>query len=156
MGKMGEGVGQLHAHNAADEQTGALGDVEVHLVGQDGVATSYEMKTRRVTTEDIFRAMEKVRANTQTHQRQVDNYIFVTTEPIDADVVGYARLMYETMGGVEVVVLDCIGFLRHFLHLFHRSRMDFIDVYQGLVIAEPESAVGEPLKDGLFVAPVGC
>ena len=90
--------------------------------------------------------MEKVRANTQTHQHQVDNYVFVTTEPIDADVVDYARVMYEEMGGVEVVVLDCIGFLRHFLHLFHRSRMEFLDAYQDLVIGEPESAVGEPLK----------
>ena len=146
MGKMGEKLGPLYSHSAADEQTGALGDVEVYLVGQDGVATSYEMKTRRVTTEDVFRAMEKVVASTQTQQRQVDNYIFVTTEHIDADVVDYARQMYETMGGVEVVVLDCIGFLRHFLHLFHRSRMDFLDAYQRLVVGEPESAIGEPLK----------
>ena len=146
MGNVGEEVGQLYAHNAADEQTGALGDVEVYLIGQDGVATSYEMKTRRVTHEDIVRAMEKVKTNLQTSQRQVDNYIFVTTEPIDAYVADYARQMYEATGGVEVVVLDCIGFLRHFLHLFHRSRMEFLDAYQDLVIGEPESAVGEPLK----------
>lgn len=146
MSKMGEEIGRLNAHNAADEQTGALGDVEVYLVGQDGVATSYEMKTRRVTTDDIDRAMEKVLTNTQTHQRQVDNYVFVTTESIDANVAAYARQMYEATGGVEVVVLDCIGFLRHFLHLFHRSRMDFLDAYQELVIGEPESAVGEGLK----------
>ena len=146
MGKIGEEIGQLNAHNAADEQTGALGDVEVYLVGQDGVATSYEMKTRRVTSGDIDNAMEKVITNTQPHHRQVDNYVFVTTEPIDAAVADYARQMYEKLGGLEVVVLDCIGFLRHFLHLFHRSRMDFLDTYQDLVLGEPESAVGEPLK----------
>ena len=146
MHKMGEEIGPLNSHNAADEQTGALGDVEVYLVGQDGVATSYEMKTRRVTNEDIFRAKEKVVASMQTQQRLVDNYVFVTTEPIDASVVDYARQMYDALGGVEVVVLDCIGFLRHFLHLFHRSRMDFLDAYQRLVIGEPESAIGEPLK----------
>ena len=134
MGRMGEEIGQLNAHNAADEQTGALGDIEVHLVGQDGVVTSYEMKTRRVSVDDIVRAMEKVIANTQTQQHRLDNYIFVTTEPIDAQVVDYAREMYEAMGGVEVVVLDCIGFLRHFLHLFHRSRTDFLDAYQDLVL----------------------
>ena len=61
-------------------------------------------------------------------------------------VADYARSMYEELGGVEVVVLDCIGFLRHFLHLFHRSRMDFLNTYQDLVLAEPASAVSEPLK----------
>ena len=139
---MGEEVGRLNAHNAADEQTGALGDVEVYLVGHSDVATSYEMKARRVTTGDIDRAIAKV----TTHEPPIDNYVFITTEAIDSDVAEYARRMYEMLGGVEVVVLDCIGFLRHFLHLFHRSRLAFLDAYQDLVLAEPESAVGEPLK----------
>ena len=140
--RMGEEASALHAHNAADEQTGALGDVEVHLVGHNDVVTSYEMKTRRVTTEDIDRAMVKVK----THDPLVHNYVFVTTELIDSNVAEYARHMYELLGGVEVVILDCIGFLRHFIHLFHRSRMDFLDSYQELVLAEPESAVSNPLK----------
>ena len=140
--KLSEEAGSLNAHNAADEKTGALGDVEVYLVGQDNVVTSYEMKTRRVTIGDIDRAIEKIEA----HEPRVDNYVFITTEPIETNVAEYCRQMYESLGGVEVVVLNCIDFLRHFLHLFHRSRMDFLDAYQALVLAEPESAVPEPSK----------
>ena len=144
--KIGEETGQLHSHNAADVQTGALGDVEVYLVGQNDVVTGYEMKTRRVTIKDIDRAMYKIISSPAGKEFQMDNYIFITTEPIDSNVAEYAREMYELLGGVEVVVLGCIGFLRHFLHLFHRSRMDFLDTYQDLVVREPESAVSEPLK----------
>lgn len=140
--RLGEEVGDLHAHNAADEQTGALGDVEVFLVGENHVATAYEMKTRRVTIDDIDRGIEKI----EDHQPLVDNYVFVTTEPIDPVVQDYACRVYETLGGVEMVVLDCIGFLRHFLHLFHRSRMEFLEAYQELLLNEPASAVSEALK----------
>ncbi len=45
------------------------------------------------------------------------------------------------------MVLDCIGFLRHFLHLFHRLRIQFIEEYQRLLLAEPESAVRQELKE---------
>ena len=156
MGKIGEEVGQLNAHNAADEQTGALGDVEVYLVGQDGVATSYEMKTRRVTSRDIDNAMEKVITNTQPHHRQVDNYVFVTTEPIDADVADYARQMYEKMGGGGS---GCLGLHRilEALPLLVPSLKD------GLPRRLPR--LGSPrtrkrcrraVEDGLFVAPAGC
>ena len=43
--------------------------------------------------------------------------------------------------GIEIAILDCLGFLRHFLHLFHRLRKDFLDQYQTLVLHEPDSAV---------------
>ncbi len=58
--------------------------------------------------------------------------------------------IYEKTGGIEFVVLDCIGFLRHFLHLFHRSRMQFLEAYQDLVLTEPESAVRRPLKEAFL------
>jgi hypothetical protein len=142
--RFGEAVGTLQAHNAADEQTGALGDVEVYLVGEDDVVTAYEMKTRRVTIDDIDRdrAIDKI----GSHEARLDSYVFITTDTIDPHVQAVARQLYEHLGGVEVAVLDCIGFLRHFLHLFHRSRMDFLDSYQELVLAEPASAVSEALK----------
>jgi DNA adenine methylase len=54
--------------------------------------------------------------------------------------------MFDQTGGIEFVVLDCIGFLRHFLHLFHRLRMQFLEAYQALVLAEPDSAVRHELK----------
>jgi DNA adenine methylase len=51
---------------------------------------------------------------------------------------------------VEIVVLDCVGFLRHFLHLFHRLRTDFLDAYQELLLAEPDSAVSHALKEAFL------
>ncbi|MEH1892729.1 MAG: hypothetical protein V7K92_25880 [Nostoc sp.] len=79
-----------------------------------------------------------------------DNYMFITTETIDKDVEDYAANLYEKTGGIEIVVLDCLGFLRHFLHLFHRLRMQFVKEYQKLVLAEPDSAVSHPLKEAFL------
>jgi DNA adenine methylase len=143
---LGERILPLEAHNAADEQTGALGDLQVTLMNDDRVVTSYEMKTRRVTRDDIERALQKINHTGQ----KIDSYIFITTDVIDEHVKGFAATLYERTGGVEVVILDCIGFLRHFLHLFHRLRMQFLEAYQGLVLAEPESAVSQPLKEAFL------
>lgn len=138
--KFGERIKPLGSHNAADLQTGAIGDVEVVLTDDGDVVTGYEMKTRRVTREDINGALRKIA------DLRVQNYIFITTDVIDREVKDYAASLYESTGGIEVVVLDCLSFLRYFLHLFHRSRLQFLEVYQALVLAEPESAVGQPLK----------
>ncbi len=62
----------------------------------------------------------------------------------------YAASLYEKTGGVEIVILDCIGFLRHFLRLFHRLRMEFLEEYQKLALNEPESAVSQPLKEAFL------
>jgi len=138
--RLGETTKPLSGHNAADRQTGAVGDVEITLVGDDQIVTGYEMKTRRVTREDINDALRKIA------DRRIQNYIFITTDAIDREVKEYAASLYEQTGGVEVVVFDCLTFLRHFLHLFHRSRLRFLEAYQALVLAEPGSAVGQPLK----------
>ncbi|MGB8507979.1 MAG: hypothetical protein WCD76_06230 [Pyrinomonadaceae bacterium] len=132
---LGERVLPLASHNAADKQTGALGDVEITLVSDDRVATCYEMKDKKVTAGDINRALQKI---TESDDR-VDNYIFVTTEIIDEEVKAYAASMYERTGGIEIVILDCIGFLRHFLHLFHRLRMQFLEEYQRFVWRNPRA-----------------
>ena len=50
----------LQSHNAADEQTGALGDVEICLQDEAQVVTCYEMKSKRVTRNDIDRAFQKI------------------------------------------------------------------------------------------------
>ncbi|OUL25997.1 restriction endonuclease, SacI family [Nostoc sp. 106C] len=136
----------LATHNAADEQTGALGDVEIMLLNNENVITSYEMKMKKVTVDDINRAIQKIRNS----PRKIDNYIFITTEQIDLSVKDYAAGIYERIGGIEFVVLDCISFLRHFLHLFHRLRMDFLEAYQQLVLDEPASAVNQPLKEAFL------
>lgn len=144
---LGEQTRPLQAHNAADIQTGALGDIEITLAGEDQVVTSYEMKAKEVTHTDIDLAVQKV-----AHSgKRVDNYIFVTTERIDREVLAYATSLYRETGGIEFAILDCIGFLRHFLHFFHRLRLAFLEAYQALVLAEPESAVSQPLKE-LFLA----
>jgi len=143
---LGERVLPLHSHNAADKLTEALGDVEIVLIGDDNAVTCYEMKTRRVTRNDIDNALQKLVASGKT----IDNYIFITTDIIEESVKEYAANCYERTGGIEVVVLDCIGFLRHFLHLFHRLRSQFLEAYQRLVLTEPDSAVSQPLKEAFL------
>ncbi|NPV87076.1 MAG: restriction endonuclease, SacI family [Anaerolineae bacterium] len=140
-----EQVQPLQRHNAADKRTGSLGDLEITLIDEQQVVTSYEMKTRKVTKNDIDHAIEKVLKSNPL----IQNYIFVTTETIDQEVVNYAYGIYEKTG-VEMVVLDCIGFLRHFLHLFYRLRMRFLETYQELLLNEPESAVSQPLKEAFL------
>ena len=141
--KIGEYALPLKSHNAADEQTGALGDVEVCLQNDEHVVTAYEMKTRKVTIGDIDRALEKIAiANYKIH-----NYIFITTDITDYDVKAYAAEAYDRTNGTEIAILDCLGFLRHFLHFFHRSRIYFLDTYQTLVLSEPDSAVSQALKE---------
>ena len=141
--KLGERILYLHAHNAADKQTGAAGDIEITLVGDNDVVTAYEMKMKAVTVDDINIALKKIAA----HKETIQNYIFVTTDKIETEVREYAAQKYEETGGVEIAVLDCFGFLRHFLHLFHRLRTAFLDAYQELVLEEPESAVSHTLKE---------
>lgn len=142
---LGERVLPLEAHNAADRQTGALGDLQIALIAEDSLVTAYEMKTRRITVDDLDLVIQKL-ADSRAH---IDNYIFITTDTITEQVHDYARHSYDRIG-IEIVVLDCIGFLRHFLHLFHRLRMDFLDAYQRLLVAEPESAVRQPLKEAFL------
>jgi predicted nucleic acid-binding protein len=135
----------LLSHNAADLQTGALGDVEITLASDDSIITSYEMKMKRVSKLDIDHAITKITSS----PHEVDNYIFITTDVISEEVATYARGIYDQLG-VEVVILDCISFIRHFLHLFHRLRMDFLEEYQRLLLAEPESAVRLELKQSFL------
>jgi hypothetical protein len=136
----------LNSHNAADLQTGSLGDVEICLMGDGSVVTVYEMKKKRVTHDDIDVAVAKI-ARTPD---KIHNYLFVTTDVIDPIVAGYAASFYERTDGTEITILDCIGFLRHFLHLFHRIRVDYLNAYQTLVLNEPDSAVSQTLKEAFL------
>ena len=144
--RIGERARPLQAHTAADEQTGALGDVEICLMNDERVVTIYEMKNKRVTIDDIDRALQKI----AERKPRVDHYVFITTDAIDDEVKVYAAAMYEKTSGTEIVVLDCVGFARHFLHLFHRLRIAFLDAYQSLLLAEPDSAVSQPLKEAFL------
>ncbi|WP_423223851.1 DNA methyltransferase [Candidatus Amarolinea aalborgensis] len=144
--KFGERVLPLHRHTAADEQTGALGDIEVCLTNDDRIVTAYEMKMKRVTLDDVDRALHKI----ALAESKLHNYIFVTTETIDEHVRNYANEAYARTGGIEIAILNCSGFLRHFLHLFHRVRLNFLNAYQELVLIEPDSAVSQPLKEAFL------
>lgn len=136
----------LESHNAADKQTGSVGDVEIQLQSDANVVASYEMKDRQVTVKDIDDALEKV----VERGHRVDHYIFVTTKPIERSVVEYASGLFAHTG-IDFAVLDVVGFLRHFLHFFHRQRMQWLNAYQSLVLAEPDSAVSHELKELLLV-----
>jgi hypothetical protein len=142
---LGERHLPLHGHNAADKQTGALGDVEIALRDDGNIVTAYEMKAKRVTHEDVDIAIQKLAAASQT----IDNYIFITTDRIGEEVNEYATTMYARIG-VEFIILDCLSFLRHFLHLFYRIRMQFLEAYQQLVMSEPDSAVNPSLKEAFL------
>lgn len=144
--QLGESILPLNSHNAADSQTGSIGDVEICLVGDDAVVTAYEMKMKRVLVEDIDAAIAKMSGL----PRQIDNYIFVTTEKIDQEVVEYSSRFYEKTEGTEIAILDCISFLKHFLHFFHRIRVDFLNAYQNLVLMESDSSVSQPLKEAFL------
>ena len=144
--KLGERVLPLHQHNAADKQTGSAGDIEITLINDESIITAYEIKMRSVAIADIDMALAKIKPYAATMR----NYVFVTTEPIAAEVRQYAAAKYEDLGGVEIAILDGLGFLRHFLHLFHRLRTDFLNAYQDLLLAEPESAVSHALKEAFL------
>jgi hypothetical protein len=133
----------LASHTASDSNTGALGDVEICLCSDKRLVTVYEMKNKEVTTGDIDTAIKKIAVSKQ----KIDNYIFVTTEKIDSLVCEYAKSFYEQTSGIEIAILDCISFLRHFLHFFHRARLTYLEYYQELVMNEPDSAVSQALKE---------
>lgn len=142
---IGENIKPLQAHNAADKQTGAFGDVEVTLPTENDIVTSYEMKDKRVTKSDIEIALKKIAKS----KIKIDNYIFITTDIIEKEVEDYAKTIYDN-AGIEIAILDCIGFIKHFLHFFHRRRTEFLEKYQELVLAEPNSSVNQPLKEAFL------
>lgn len=144
--RLSESMLPLNSHNAADLQTGSLGDVEICLMGDDAVVTAYEMKMKRVTQNDIDAAVTKIIGA----PNRIHNYLFVTTDAINPVVAEYAATFYEKTDGTEIAILDCIGFLRYFLHLFHRIRADYLNAYQTLVLDEPDSAVNQTLKEAFL------
>ena len=143
--QIGEVNKVLLSHNAADKQTGSIGDVEITLINDNQIVTCYEMKDKRVTRTDIDIALLKL---SKTNIK-IDNYIFITTDIIETEVTEYAKSLYEKTS-VEFAVLDCIGFIGHFLHFFHRQRNKFLNIYQTMVLDEPTSSVSQPLKEAFL------
>jgi hypothetical protein len=96
-------------------------------------------------------AIEPMLARLLTSVERPSHVVWVTADPIDPMVLEYAAGVYERTGGIEFAVLDCLEFVRHFLHLFHRHRTAFLDAYQSLVLREPDSAVSFALKKAFLV-----
>lgn len=107
--QIGEVNKLLKPHNAADKQTGAIGDIEITLINDNHIVTCYEVKDKLVSKLDIDIALQKL----SKLKHSIDNYIFITTDIIDIEVANYAKSLYEKTG-VEFAVLDCVGFIRHF------------------------------------------
>jgi hypothetical protein len=137
---------KLTARKAANRRAGTLREIQIKLIGDDKAVTLCEVKNKAVQRGDIDRALQKIAAQ----GKHVQNYIFISTESVADDIREYARSKYDETGGVEIAILDCIGFLRHFLHLFHRLRKDFLDQYQVIVLREPDSAVSQALKEAFL------
>lgn len=135
----------LTSHNAADKQTGSIGDIEIIITNDNRIVTCYEMKNKRVTQTDIDIALQKLSKT----KNKIDNYVFITTDVIEIEVTEYAKHLYEKTN-IEFAVLDCIGFIRHFLHFFYRQRNQFLNIYQAMVLAEPTSSVSQPLKEAFL------
>jgi hypothetical protein len=144
--KLGERILPLHSHTAADKQTGAIGDIEICLEGDDEVVTAYEMKLKHVTKNDVDLVLSKIACV----DHKIHNYIFISTEKIHSAVAEYVASLYQATGGIEITILDCLGFLRHFLHLFHRLRGEYLNAYQELVLNEPDSSVSQTLKEAFL------
>ncbi len=104
----------FNSHNAADIQTGALGDVEICLSDDNHIVTAYEMKTRKITDDDIDAAVNKIMRSLSG----VHHYIFITTENIDQEAIKYVTQLNDKIGRIEIAILDCIDFIRYFLHIF--------------------------------------
>ena len=143
--QVGEYNKPLSAHTAADKQTGNIGDIEIILSNDEKIVTCYEMKDKRVSKIDIEVALHKV----AKMEYKIDNYIFITTDVIEEEVLEYAKSLYEKVS-IEFAILDCIGFIKHFLHFFHRKRSDFLNLYQSMVLNEPTSSVPQPLKEAFL------
>lgn len=141
--RLNEYLVPLQAHNAADSQTQSLGDIEVAIKESDQVVTVYEMKTREITRADISQALRKL---VHSHQ-DIKQYLFITTKPVSDGVAEEIHSTNEQHYGVEFAALDCMSFVRYFLHLFYQQRLEFLDIYQELVLGEPESGVRHPLKE---------
>jgi DNA adenine methylase len=103
----------------------------------------------RLPEADAEKAPKTGRIRAGNYAQSSDNYIFITTDRIDEAVQEFASTMHAKTG-IEFVILDCIGFLRHFLHLFYRVRMTFLEAYQNLVLSEPDSAVNPTLKEAFL------
>ena len=93
--------------------------------------------------------MNKNRQKLSKGKGKIDNYIFITTDVIETEVAEYTKSIYEKTG-VEFAILDCIGFVRHYLHFFHRQRIKFLNIYQAMVLEEPTASVSQPLKEAFL------
>ena len=91
----------LNSHHAASIQTGSLGDTAICFVGENPVITTYEMKMKRVTQDDIDAAVAKItRAPTRIH-----NCLFVTTDAINPMVTEYTATFCEKLAALRLSFL---------------------------------------------------
>jgi hypothetical protein len=142
---LGKHVRKIARHTAADVRTGTLGDVEIECVGADGTnVIVYEIKMRPLSVGDLKNALEKVR-----HARDpISQYVFIVNSPPKS---GLTELLNQPNLPVEFLVFDCLSFVEHFLHIFHESRMEFLEKYKELLLNEPDSSVSYALKKAFLV-----
>lgn len=120
--------------------------IQVECDDPDRGGTIYRHAPGAVTIQAIEKAVTSVAGSSE----RTSHVIFITTDPITPVVQEHSAGVYQRTGGIEFAILDCIGFLRHFLHLFHRHRAAFLDAYQTLVLAEPDSSVRFELKQAFL------
>jgi hypothetical protein len=140
-----ERVATIHPHQAADQQTETLGDIEIYLRETEQITAVYEVKFKVVMMVDVQQALHKL----AHHPMPIQRYLFVTTKPIEIEIERYCASMYRKVG-VEFAVFDCLSFVRTILYLFHPLRVAFLERYQALVLSEPDSGVTQPVKEAFL------
>ena len=96
-------------------------DGELPTVGTlHATSVQQEVNIKMLLYDVLYRFYEAALQKLSLTNAKRDNYIFITTEKINREVQEYARSLYSNTGGIEFAIFDCISFIRHFFHLFHR------------------------------------
>ena len=137
----------LSPHTAADKPSGTLGDLEIVVPNSERPYIVYEVKHRTLSQGDIDIAVRKLRERSEQGESPVV-YAYVSTKPIPQEVKEYTESLNREDLSSEFQLFDCLDFLRHFLHLFHEKREQFLEKYKQLVLND--RTVDNVLKEKLL------
>jgi DNA adenine methylase len=120
---------KLLAHNAADKQTGATGDIEIieKLTGR--LITSIEIKSRAITEEDVNIGVEKALVHLPVA------YFFASTVAPTDRISKYAE---SFSGKVQFRVWDIFEFIASVLCMWPERRSEFLEDYKKLVLEDAD------------------
>ena len=124
-------LSELSEHSAADENTGAIGDIEVKDADGD-VFEGVEVKHGVVIDDNVVRrSCEKVKHSTASR------YYILSTSPrvtvTDDGMTLISSLQREH--GCQLVINGVLPTIKYYLRLLDKPA-DFLDAYQGFLVAD--------------------